>query len=50
MKNDTPKADVVPTPAVRPYRRPKLEHLGSVKDLTLGGAGSAGEVVGMMAM
>lgn len=33
-----------------PYRRPTLAHLGSVRELTLGAAGSAGEVAGMMAM
>lgn len=45
-----PTGSSLPRPAKLPYRRPKLAHLGSVRELTLGAGGSAGEAVGMMAM
>jgi hypothetical protein len=45
-----PPPPMPPRPAKLPYRRPKLAHLGSVRELTLGAGGSAGEAVGMMAM
>ncbi len=48
------KPAIVEQPPVRgvrrPYQTPRLQCLGSVRELTLGAAGSAGEAVGMMAM
>jgi len=52
MAGDTPTSENEQTkpaadetrPARRPYVAPRLRHLGSVRDLTLGASAQAGEV------
>lgn len=36
------------TPAKKPYTAPKLRHLGSVRELTLGGGSQIGDGVGTL--